>query len=164
MSEDAFTAAYREALALAPAHQVAIDTIEIRHPAIAESVFLVRDVANRQFTLETGQTVVFKACAFEVSLPGTQPEASITICNVDRRLTEFAELAVQSQYPVEVWFRPYFLSDPSTPAMNPPLVMFLNAMSVNLMEVTGTASFMDLRNRKFPAPGEYYSPERFPGL
>lgn len=161
---DEFTAAYKEALALAPANQTVVDTIEIRHPAISDSLFLVRDVVNHQFTLETGVTTIFKACAFDVSLPGTQPEASITICNVDRKLTEFAELAVQSQYPVEVWFRPYFLSDPSAPAMNPPLVMFLNAMSVGLMEVTGTASFMDLRNRKFPAPGEYYTLERFPGL
>lgn len=160
----ALSAAIKEAYAVAPAGVTTIDTIQLSHPNIVESVYLVKSVENMELTLEDASVHIFKSCGFEVTLPGTEAEMNISICNVDRSVTEFMELAAAFRAPVEVTFRPYLSSDLTQPQMDPPLTMFLNNAVVELMNVSGRATFANALNKKFPTPAEYYTAERFPGL
>lgn len=156
--------ALKEAYTVAT-NDATVDTIQLSHPSLSGSVYLVADTQNRSFTLEDGETtVVFKACAIDFTLPGTEAEMTLTICNVDRSIAEFVEVAAGFPAPVEVTFRPYRLAEPDYPAMDPPLTMFLNEASVELMSVTGRATFANILNKKWPKQTEYYNEVRFPGI
>lgn len=166
MPNASLDAVLKEAYATAPSDVVYLDTLEISHPAVGSSIFLVKDRVDHTLTLETTEEVLFKGCSFKVILPssgqnGVQ-EISVAIDNVDRAIGDFIETAKESLVPVSLSFRPYLASDPTTPLMNPPLTLFLRDVVVNAFQVTGKATFADILNKRFLSL--LYTRERFPSL
>lgn len=158
--------AIKEAYATAPSDVVIINTIELRHQSITDPLFLAQERKNLLLTLEDGRQVVFEAVPFRITLPqagdnGLQ-ELNITIDNIDRRISDFCQLAKSFPAPVEVLYRPYLSNDFTTPQMIPPLRLFLKDISITVTEVAARATMADLINKKFPK--ELYTRERFPGI
>lgn len=160
--------AYREAIATARSSAVVLDTLQITHPVISESLFLLRYYQDLNLTLETGVQQVFTACGIKVTMPGTgengRQEMGLALCNVDQKVQQFMHLAKTSFYPVKVQYRPYLLEDLTTPQREKPLTLYLTDVVVTLFEVTGRASFTDFINRPFPRRTETYNRDRFPSL
>lgn len=169
----------QEAYASAPANEVAVDTIELYHPAFVDQlgqpaairVALAYD--NLMLGLEAdailnpGEMVEFLACEFTVTPPeftqdGSIPSIQLAIGNVSREITKYLELAKQSLVPIIVTYRPYLLSDPSYPQMDPPIVLQMSEIDVDVFQATGMATLEDIHN--FPFPYEKYNINRFPGL
>lgn len=164
MSE-ALQAAIKEAYATARSDVVYLDTLEITNPGI-DPLYLVKDRADHELRLETGEWKTFVGTAFRFVLPaagdnGLQ-ELQIAVDNVDRRISDFVKQVLNSNAPVEVKYRPYLSTDKATPQMNPPLVLYLTDIVVNDAEMTGRATFADILNRKFLS--ELYTRRRFPTL
>ena len=170
--------ALAEAYASAPVDDVIVDTLEIRHPSFVDgdgnptAIRICRDRVDFSAYLEAGaplnagQQVTFIACPFDFKLPGIEegrvPQLEIKIDNVDRSITASIEMAYQQQAPIEVTYRPYLVSDPSGPQMDPPINMTLTRVTVNVFTVSGTATLNDVHN--WPFPGRTYTPADFPGL
>lgn len=160
------TDAIKEAFALAPAHQVVLNTLEIRQEGVQGPIFLVQARRPVIATDEDGNTRTFEACGFQFSLPPSNEEGfqslNIAIDNVGRRLRTFIETAKGSKVAVEAKYRPYLSDDLTQPQMVPPLVLYLKDLQVTDFQVTARATFMDIVNKKFPR--ELYTRERFPSL
>lgn len=175
----AYKEAIQEAYASAPVNEIAVDTFELYHPSFVNE--LNQPTAIRvclahedlMFGLEAdailnpGQMVKFLACEFTATLPdvsedGGTPSIQLGIANVSREITKYLELAKQSLTPIKVTYRPYLLSNPSVPQMDPPIVMEMSEIDVDVFQATGTATLEDIRN--FPFPYETYNITRFPGL
>tara|TARA_R110000772_G_scaffold268565_1_gene396204 strand:- start:3328 stop:3834 length:507 start_codon:yes stop_codon:yes gene_type:complete len=167
MPNDSINEALKEVYALAPNDRVPLDTIQLSHPSLEESIFMVQDRIPWNLTLEDGVTIqTFEPVPFRFTPPaagenGIQ-EMAIAIDNIDRRVTDFIDSIGTINAPVEVTYRPYLSDDPTTPQMNPPLLLFLTDISVDAFEVTGRASFTNIVNFKYPTA--YYDRQRFPGL
>lgn len=163
---EALNEAIREAYAVAPADVAVIESIELSHSSINESIYMVQSRLPMIMTLETGATVEFEPVPFRFTLPAAgengRQELRIAIDNVDRRISDFIEQVKSHVAPVKLVYRPYLSNDLSQPQMNPPLVLSLQQISVSALEVTGRATFADILNRKFPA--DFYTRNRFPGL
>lgn len=174
-----YTDAIQEAYASAPADVVTLDTIELYHPAFIDElgrptairvVFGYQDWSLRLepgAILGGGTYVKFLGCQFTVTLPeftedGSTPSIQLGIGNVSREITRNLEQAKQSLVPIKVTYRPYLSSDPSAPQMNPPIVMEMSEVDVDVFQATGTATLEDVHNRAFPF--EKFTTERFPGL
>jgi len=162
----ALSEAIKEAFALAPSNVVYLETLEIIHPQIVDSIRLVKDRANHDFRLESGVVKTFEAAGFRMALPqsgdnGLQ-ELTIGIDNVDRRVSDFLNTAATYGEMVTVIFRPYLSTDPNTVQMNPPLELYLTDIAVTALEVTGKATFANINNKPFPT--ERYTRSRFPSL
>jgi hypothetical protein len=170
--------AIAEAYASADINEVPLDTLEIRHPYFVDdsgnptALRIVRAYQNYNLTLEPnapmnpGQTVTFVGCPFNFQLPdqsdSSTPELKISIDNVDRRMSRYIELAAPSIVPIEITYRPYLESDPSTPQMDPPFNFVLSKVTVDIFTINGTATTSDVTNWGFP--NRLYTPQDFPGL
>jgi len=170
--------ALAEAYASAPVSEVIIDTLEIRHPSFFDdagnptAIRICRDRVDFEAYLEVGarmnagQRVTFIAVPFDFKLPGAAearvPQLEIGIDNIDRSITAAVERAYQQSDPIQVTYRPYLASDPSSPQMDPPINMILSRVTVSVFRVTGTATLSDVHN--WPFPGRVYNPADFPGL
>lgn len=166
MPDPSLTAAIKEAYASAPSDEVILETIALVHSALAAPVYLVRDRVDLIADLETSETVTFKASSFRLTKPpagdnGIAP-LSLSIDNVDRSITDFVNTVKKSTEPVQVYYRAYLASDLTQPQTNPPLVLSLSDISLNVFEASGRATFADIVNKK--APSEYYTRSRFPSL
>lgn len=115
---------------------------------------------------DAGAYVAFLGLAFDFDLPPVEslavPEITVTIDNVDRRITDALEGASTSENSVEVTYRPYLSNDISGPQMDPPITLILSEVKADLYKVTAQARMMDIGNKKFPS--EVYTRKRFPGL
>jgi hypothetical protein len=154
-----------EAYALAPANVEIVETIELRHDALEEPMFLVSGRLNRILTAD-GVEQTFRASNFKLVLPSTDEgglqEMTITIANVENRVVDFCEVAVRSNAPIQILYRPYRVDTPETPMMDPPLLLFLEDVTATDTEVSGRANPMDFLNLQFP--NELYNRRDFPGL
>lgn len=161
-----YSEAIREAYATCPSNVAELHTLEISHPSIAETIYLVQNNEDLLLRLETGAWVTFEAAAFELVLPEKSDEGiqeiNIKIANIDRRVSDFLNQASNFVTKVVCKYRPYLSNDLSIPQMNPPLMLTLNDVSVTTYDVTARASFADLVNRAFPK--ELYSRTVFPSL
>jgi len=161
-----FTDALKEAYASAPAHIVLLETIRLVHSVQGPLISMVRDRSDHTMRLETGEEVLFEAVPFRFALPdkndqGLQ-ELSIAIDNVDKRVSDFIDNLRAVEGYITVEYRPYLSNDLTAPPMNPPLVLTLTDISINVFEVTARATFADIINRPFPS--ELYTRARFPSL
>ncbi|MFM0210453.1 DUF1833 family protein [Paraburkholderia sediminicola] len=170
--------ALKEAYAANPSGDVVLDTIEIRHPAFVDdtgqptAIRIVRGYDDIVATLEAtaplnaGQAVTFIGAAFNFTLPGFKegqiPQLQITLDNVSLEVTAHLEQAIGQLAPIEVTYRPYLLSDLSGPQMDPPINMLLTNVTVDVFQVTGTATLNDVHNWGFPS--RIYDVASFPGL
>ena len=165
--------ALKEVYALAPADTVALATLELRHPDLAEPLYIVQDRVGHEFTLESpdggttpGDTVFFMPVPCRVTLPSVDAigsaEMRIAIDNVDNIITDFFDSIGATFSALEVIYRPYLSTSPGAPQMDPPLELYLNDLRVNVFEVSGSATFSNIQN--YSNGSQYYNRDRFPGL
>jgi Domain of unknown function (DUF1833) len=172
MPDAALTQAIKEAYASAPAAEMVLHTLELRHPAFDAPIRVVRDRVDLTARLEAnaaanaGQMVLFKAMSFDFKLPDVttngQPEIEVSLDNVTSILMPYIDQAAQTNDLMLLTYRPYLLSDLSGPQMVPPLTLTLKNIRCDLMRVSATAGFPELALRKFPS--EIYTQTRFAGL
>lgn len=158
--------AIKEAYALAPASVSFVHTLELRHDRMSEPLYLVQGFRNREITLEDASTHVFRATAFDFTLPATNEgglqELNITIDNIENRVSDFCKDALAFPTPVTIIYRPYLSTDLSTPQMSPPLRLFLLNVKISDGTVSGRAVPVDFLNLKFPTV--LYTSPQFPAL
>ena len=164
--------ALKEAYASAPAAEVILHTLEIRHSSFTQPIRVVRDHHDFTAYLEVdapenpGEEVTFVAMAFDFILPEVQksasPEIEISLDGVSGEIIGYLDSAAQTAELIEVTYRPYLFSDPSGPQMDPPLTLQIRSVTADVFRVRARAGYADLSNRKFP--NETYDSERFPGL
>lgn len=158
--------AVKEAYACAPSDEVHLETLEISHPGLPTPIRLVKNRENITATLETEEVVEFEGAAFRMSRPAAGENGlqvlTLSIDDVDRRVSDFMNAAKAFTTPVTCVFRPYLASDLSEPQMDPPLVLYLRDISADDYQVTAKATFTDLLNRRFPS--ECYVRSKFPSL
>lgn len=164
--------ALKEAYASAPAAEVILHTLEIRHPSFTQPIRVVRDHANFTAYLEPtapvdpGGEVTFVGMAFEFIPPevvkASSPEIEISLDAVSGEIIAYLDAAAQSSDLIEVTYRPYLASDPSGPQVDPPITLVIRSVTADVFRVRARAGFADLSNRKFP--NEVYDASRFPGL
>lgn len=166
MPNEALSEAIKEAYASAPSDVAVFETLEISHPVIFETIYLVKNREDLEMTLETAETVTFEAAGFRMSLPaagdnGVQ-ELTLAFDNVDRRISNFLNEAKNFGSPVTIKYRPYLSNDLSTPQLSTPLVLSLTDIRVTVFEITGKATFADMLNKRFPT--QLYTRSRFPSV
>lgn len=179
MPDPSISDALGEAYALAPADDVIVPTLELRHPLFvdangnADSAWLVANTEDIIARVEAdapvrgGQMVRFVAVPFQMSLTpieiGATPEIEIKVDNAGRVLVESLDRAVTSVDQIKAVYRPYLLSDlTSGPQMSPPPVFTLSSVVVDLLAVTAKArTVIDLRGA---FPRMLYTASNFPGL
>lgn len=158
--------AIKEAYALAPANVSFLHTLELYHERMSESLYLVQGFRNIEVTLEDATERVFRAIAFDFTLPATNEgglqELSITIDNVENRVSDFCKEALLFPSPVTIIYRPYLSTDLTTPQMNPPLRLFLLNVKISDAVVSGRAVPVDFLNLKFPTT--LYTSPQFPAV
>lgn len=164
--------ALKEAYASAPADDVILHTLEIRHSTFTQPIRVVRDHQDLVAFLEAdapanpGEEVTFVRLAFDFTLPevskSTSPEIEIGLDNVTGEIAGYLDSAANSPDLIEITYRPYLASDLSGPQMNPPLTLVIRSVSANVFRATARAGYADLANLKFPS--ETYDTERFAGL
>lgn len=170
--------AIAEAYASAPLDDLIIDTIELYHPSFRDdngnptAIRVCRTFEDWELKLEAeailngGQYVKFLACEFDFAQPefaeDSVPQIPVTIGNVSREITRYLEQAQYSTSPIILTWRPYLASDRSMPQIDPPIVMELTDVDVDVFSATGTATLEDVHNSQFPS--EVYTYNRFPGL
>lgn len=174
----AFSAAYAEAIAIAPISRVMLATYELRHPGFLQDGALftpriVSDHADLTAKLEAtapinaSTYVTFTALPVEVTGPeesesGIAPSISLAIDGVSQLLVQQLDYALASLVPVSITERVFASDDLTGPAVSPVLTMTLRDVGVTDTRVTAKAVFYDPSNRGFPRK-EYTTPE-YPGL
>ena len=164
--------ALREAYASAPAQEVVLHTLELRHSSFAEPLRVVCDESSLEAVLEdsapenAGETVTFLPLSFSFRLPdvvkSTSPEIEIALDNATGEIAGYLDDAANSGSLIEVIYRPYIASDTSVPQMDPPLSLVVRSVSASVFRATARAGYADLGNLKFPSAT--YDTERFAGL
>ena len=143
-----------------------IEAITLSSEIEGSELFIIQDKKAWTLTLEDARVVDFEPVGFRFRLPGAGDnglqELSISIDNVDRRLSDFIDLVKDFNTPVTLTYRPYLSSDTSGPQMIPPLKLYLRDVVITPFEVNGRATFADVINKKFPS--ELYTRSRFPSL
>lgn len=172
MPDSTLTQALKEAYASAPNNSVAYHTLEIYHPAFTTPIRVVRDFVDLTATLENtaprnpNTAVNFTGYAFDIVPPEVStvgvPQCQIQIDNVSRDITANLELAIPTSTPIQVIYRMFLSTDLSAPQNNPPMILTITSISVDVFKVTATATFGDLVNKKFPSV--IYDVNTFPGL
>lgn len=172
MVESTLSQALKEAYASAPAGVFILETIELRHPTFDAPFRLVRDSRDLNATLEAdaplngGEEVLFTAFPFQIRLPSISDrsiaEATVTIDNIGRELTDMIEKATESLQPIRLSYRPYLSTDTSAPHYNRPLHLTLTDIRVDVFRVQARAGFSDIANKNMPSI--LYEAETFKGL
>lgn len=165
-ADDQIDDALREAFASAPAEEVALNTLELRHPDFVDEngdpahLRIVADGADFTAKLEAtapadaGLSVLFRACPFAFTQPERSeqplPEAELTIDNVARELAPQLDRTLETNAPIEIVYREFLVS---RAAIGPSFVMRgLQGKRVNVgtFRVTGRAGWFDLVNGRMP--------------
>ena len=175
-----FSAAYAEAIAVAPITRVMLPTYELRHPSFIDpatgllyAIRIVNDHADLTATLEAtapvnpSTAVMFTALPVEISGPdesdsGTAPSITFTIDGVSQLLVQQLDYALAGLVPVTVTERIYASDDLSGPAVTPVVTMTLRDVLITDTRVTAKAVFYDPSNRGFPK--QEYTTAQYPGL
>ena len=128
---------------------------------------MVQDTRGWFLTLEDSTEQYFEPVPFRFIPPASGKdgfqEMTLAIDNVDRKISDFIEkIGVESREPVKIYYRPYLSNDTSGPKLNPPLVLNLVDIKINVFEATGRASFTGIINTRYPS--ELYTRDRFPSL
>ena len=167
MPNESIEDALKEVYALAPNSVIPLDTLEISYVGLPETLYIVKDRVSWDLTLEDSTTHTFKPCGFEFIQPaagidGVQ-QLSLAVDNVGDEVNDFFNaLGTELTEPVKVVYRPYLSNDTSGPQLDPPLVLFLVDITMDVFKVSGRATFASIVNSRYPT--QYYSAQRFPGL
>lgn len=174
--------AIQDAYANAPSDVVILHTLEFLHPnfrnefgkpdsarvvreADVEAVLKAKLEANAP--MHAGEYVDFQPVIFDLSLPpeedsGNTGELSLSVQNAASTLIPYLDQAQDSNEPIRIIYRPYVSTDLTEPDIKPPLSLYIRTVNVDLANVTATAGFGDLSNRRFPYL--IYKATEHPGL
>jgi hypothetical protein len=142
MSQSSVREAYRRKLATNPDGEIGLDTLEISHPSMSKTYWLVADKDQLIATLETGAVMTFEPASINAQGGGNNndmdQQASFTIADPDNVLDDEMELIQRGSgdYP-KFTFRRFLLSDLSYPAEGPVLY---EAQSITQQKGVFTAS------------------------
>jgi hypothetical protein len=147
-------------------------TIELSHPAIAETIRIVSNSdEDMMLPIEGGQTVLFKACRCEITFGGHDEDGptdpKIRIDNVSGLLFEPLEAAQGTNQAMSVTLRTYLLDTASFTADLEDSVPGYKLKIVNLTADTSEGALMleDGRTRNFPAGAKaFFDIFNYPGL
>jgi hypothetical protein len=172
MPDPLLSEAIREAYASAPVEAIAVDTLELWHPAFTAAVRVAAGGRALDARLEddaprdAGAMVTFLPVPFRLVPPAVTDEGAaelrVEIDNVEREVSAQLSLAVTSPAPVEILWRRYLLP---TAGDGPEMVLrglHLQTAGAGLARVTATAGWPDLVNEAFPRLA--YRAEQFPTL
>lgn len=166
MPNESLKTALKEAYALVPTTRTVLDTLQLSHPSLTQSVFMVADKVAHTFTLETGVATLFSPIPFQLILPAANANGfqalTVAIGNIDRSITDFFEDFVGSTEPLETIYRPYLSDEPTVPQLVPPLKLFLSDVKIDVFQVSGRATFVNASNANTNT--ELYTRARFPSL
>ncbi len=150
--------------ASAPADQILLPTLEIASSA-SPSIYTCGGFENHNLTLETGEEVEFIASALTVALPprnaSGQQNLNFAVENVTGQAQRFVDEALEAGVSIQVIFRIYLVSDPSSP-QEPPLKMVAKTPKFSGPTLQVTASYADIIGRAWPR--RRYTAEFAPGL
>ncbi len=179
MPDPTISDAYAEAIALAPADEVEIDTLEIRHPSFVDeagnpdSIWITTNEVDIIAAVEAnapvkgGLMTLFRSLGFSFTLAGIQPgvgaEIEIRVDNVDRRIVRSIKQAAKEQTKIIMCYRPYLSSDlDGGPQMMPAPEYELRECDADSLNVIGRARVaIDLAG---PFPRWFYTANEYPGL
>lgn len=191
MPQDAYNAAIREAFACAPPSQRYLHTLILEHPAFEGHPLAVRRILPEYESwplstnnnsgggyiswsvalVQDGEDHVFcgrlhNKCGFRFAMPardtGGIQELSLAIDNTDESMSAFLESAKNHNAPCRVWYTVFMEGDNDTPQLDPPMLLFMRDAVVTPVEITATATFADIVNKKFPSI--LYTRRTFPSL
>lgn len=178
MPDPSVTLAMKEAYTLAPADEVIIHTLELRHPAFTaengspDSIWVTVEENAVAATIEAaapvrgGQVVTFVSFPFRFRLAPIEnsagQELEVAIDNVDRRIVENLDAAAAYGAKIQMCYRPYLASDLTAPQMDPPPVYTLSQVKVDPLTVTARARIDIDLNGAFPR--HLYTATEFPAL
>lgn len=151
-----FEDAYSEAAAIAYVGRAMLDCFALEHPDMPEPLYFVDDLQPFVGTVPTeSNPVTFEACPIRIGKPeesdqASTPEIKLEVDNVSGAICDALDLIRGS---LEPWMLTNYLfasDDASAPAVWPPTVMEITAVSYD--ETTGTlsGSFGDAGNFAFP--------------
>ncbi|QIW90759.1 UNVERIFIED_ORG: hypothetical protein GCAPEGMB_00440 [Vibrio phage V07] len=160
------TAALQESYAIGGNTDEYYETLEIRHPSLSQTLYIVRAMHPIEATLEDGNKVTFKPVGFRVKLPSASSYGNINldfvVDNTEGIAMSYIQDTATSNEAPSVTYRPYLKGDLSKPQMVPPLKMFIKTPRVTDQSISLRASFFDLANKDFP--NDDYNRQRFPGI
>lgn len=172
MPDPAMSAALREAYASVPIDAIAVDTIELWHPAFTAAVRVAAGGRALDARIEgdaprdAGASVTFIAVPFRLVPPAVTDEGvaeiRVEIDNVEREVTAQLALAVTAPDPVEIIWRRYLTSSADD---GPEMVLrglHLQTAGAGFGRVAATAGWPDLVNEAFPRLA--YRATQFPTL
>lgn len=124
MTQATVAAAYRKKLASNPDGEIALDTLQIYHPDMSKTYWLVADQVPLTAYLENGTSITFEPANINIKGAGNNADmsqsASFTIADPDNVLDdEMDRIGLTSNANPVFTFRTYLLSDPSYPAWGP---------------------------------------------
>jgi hypothetical protein len=129
-----------------------------------ERIFIVNDTQPHSLPIETDEVVDFETRGFKLRFTGSGENGlqnlSITIDDIDRKVSQFVAKAKAYPSPVELVFRVYLSDDLSQQQNNPPTVLYLTTTSNSIEAFSGNATTIDVVNAPFP--NAYYRLENFP--
>lgn len=182
---DLFQDALKEAYSFAPADEVILETIELRHASFLDEglqnvpIRVVRDVSNFVGLLESdapvdaGSIVTFIGMGFDITLPsiepGIAPELIVAVDDVaspfatGQRLSYHVDQAAKAGGEIKLTYRVWLASNPVGGPMMKPMHLELDVFDASGGRITGRASFEpDLESRIFPFGN--YTAKQFPLL
>ena len=172
MSDPALSEAIKEAYASAPSDAILYHTLEIWHPNFTTPIYVVRDFADLNATIEAGAArnasteVTFVGFAFELIPPevdkGGVPQCTIEIDNVSREILANIEAAMGSSDSITAIYRAYLSDDLTGPENDPPMELQILSIVADPFKVRATAGYSSLANLRFPRLD--YDAQTFPGL
>jgi hypothetical protein len=142
---------------------VAMETLELHHPAFVEdgqqiAVRAVNQLKDKVLTLDLGaplqpgQAVTFTAIPFLFDFPsfeeGRAPEATVTVDNIGREIDKYLDAAETMYTELVCIYRVYMSSDPTTVAFGP-FRFVMREVDTKGASVSGSVTVANAQNLKF---------------
>jgi hypothetical protein len=151
------SAAARQSMFGSETDQVWLLLLTINHQSLSEPIRVVRN-----FTQITSRGNIYIAMAFDIELPGDDPDnlsqVRLRIDNVDRSIVEAIR---QMDSPATCEIEVVLASSPDTVEVGP-FSLTLGDVSYDQHVVEGTFKFEDILNESFPK--DTFVPAKFQGL
>ena len=154
----------RALYASAPAAEVLIPTIEIRHASMPP-VYLCTGFSDVTATLENSSTVTFDACGISIALPEKDASGNqslvFAIDNITGEAQQFVDTALAAGGEMLLIYREYLASDLSAPSSVPKTLNIIGGVFEG-GTFQAEASYYDMLNTAWPR--DRYTADYAPGI
>ncbi|MFC7399595.1 DUF1833 family protein [Chelatococcus sp. GCM10030263] len=155
---------------------VAMETLELHHPAFIEigvliAIRAVNQLKDKVLTLDLGaplqpgQAVTFNAIPFMFDFPsfeeGRAPEATVTVDNIGREVDQYLDVAETMYTDLVCIYRVYMSSDPTTVAYGP-FRFVMREVATTGASVSGSVTVATAQNLKYLR--KLYTSNEYPSL